>query len=55
MKSLKIGPEQLRKIEAAARRQELIDQGLSLLPANKVHKMRTAWKRKGKHKPDYND
>lgn len=52
---MKITSDQLRKIEAAARRQELIDQGLSLLPANKVHKMRTAWKRKGKHKPDYND
>ncbi len=52
---MKITSDQLRKIEAAARRQELIDQGMSLLPANKVHKIRKSWQRKGKHKPDYND
>jgi hypothetical protein len=40
----------LLRMEAAARREELLELGLRLVPRNQVHRSKRAWRRRPKHR-----
>jgi hypothetical protein len=40
----------LLRMEAAARREELLELGLRLVPKNQVHRSKKEWRRRPKHR-----
>ena len=50
MGSLTVTQELLLRMEAAARREELLELGLRLVPRNQVHRSKRAWRRRPKHR-----
>lgn len=55
MNNIIISKEKLRKIDSAARRQALIEEGLYAIPRHKVHKSKKTYNRKKKHKGMYDE
>lgn len=55
---MKLSRKQTLKMDGAKRREDTLAAGASLLPRNKVHKKKTDWTRRPKHKkidPDFEE